>query len=460
MRQFSNNFFVYLVRGAVYFAILIGLFGCLQSTTIRKQSKVYDPSKPSDKFKALRVTSGRAVPILIGEHQSLSLNIELNNDADYARYEIYKDGENELLKSGHVYLGPVLVHDLPEGLMHINIWACTRDRSADSRTSKETCGKAFFVRYQQTLNTDKELIEFLVRREDLIDKQKDIGEQLVAAISEYRKEKKGANKELDDFIKPVEDAGAGKVGDVIAKTPGVDNDKNSEPSDSKNKDDKKDDPTDGPLSFSNGVALLYLVGTAIYKFSGNNKNPDAIKIEYKARMEALSNEMEEAVKAYGAQKGYEAKLESLRLELEELKKIDPSSSRLQDLVNLERQLNSSAGEAEQTYKRHNDKYQQLLAKDLTAAKSKVNVWVKRAGSLTALVGAGLILFTSFDEGLLGKLDKFLDKMVLTLAGGHSSAEFKFRRNLDLIARDYRLLKDEVYYVEDLIHTHLKNANRN
>ncbi|MFK7826210.1 MAG: hypothetical protein AB8G05_18805 [Oligoflexales bacterium] len=465
MDQWFNKKIICLTSKSICIALLVSMIGCLQTTSNRKPNGIahVDPSKPTANSQLLVVNDGKAIPVLIGKHQSLNLNIELNSYADYARYEIYKEGQNKLLKNGYVYLGPVLIHDLPEGLMHIRIRACREKNNL--QTTKDHCGKAYHIRYYQSLNTDEELVDFLKRREGLIDKQKDIGEQLVAAITEYRQAKNknpdSKNKQFEDLLKPIEEAGAGKVGDLVAKSPGLEKDKEEDKLDSENAGDSKSDRTDGPLSFSNGVALLYIVGAGISKFGGGNKNPEKIKIEYKARMEALNSEMIATVEAKGDMEGAKAELKHLGIQVEDVKKTEPGNvTRLQNLLELKSRLDLDLNKAEVRYTNHNNRYQQLLAKDLTAAPSKVNIWVKRGGALTALVGAGLILFTSFDEGLLGKLDKFLDHMVFALVGEESSPEYRLRRSLDLIAKNYAELKGKVYESELLIFQHLKNANRN
>ena len=442
---------------------------CMQSGA-KKTARDVDTSRPLNsggQRNQLMVLETEVMPILIGKHQSLRLNFELSKHADYAFFEIYRDGENDLLKSGRVYLGPVLVHDLPEGLMHIKIWACKEMLSIGDGLDKENCGKSSLIRYNQPLNTDTELIAFLKQREHLIDQQKDLGEQLIEAVSEYRKAKSqnagGSEKELEEFIEPIEEAGAGKVGDLIAKAPGLEQNSQEDQSDSRVQEEEEEEETGGTaghLSFSNGVALLYLVGAGIKKFGGDSQSPKKLKAEYKNRMVALSQEISGAAMAKGDSDRLRAELNKLGADLGSLIESDPRSPRLEDLRNQERVLHTKLDQAEHRYTDHINRQQQLLAEDLSAAPSKINIWVKRAGAMTALIGAGLILFTSFDEGLLGKLDKFLDKMVFALTAQESSPEFKLRRSLDVIARQSQNLKLQVFQVEQQIDQHLKNASKN
>ncbi|NRA47419.1 MAG: hypothetical protein HRU09_20915 [Oligoflexales bacterium] len=455
--------------------LLVMYSGCLLLTACVQSSKVKPPRHDSysqtpgkgdieRQANQLAVKATEVIPILIGKHQSLRLDIEISNDTDFAWYEIHKDNKNNLIKADKVYLGPVLIHDLPEGMMYISIWAC-KESSRGSDASEKECGQAYFTRYYQPFNADKELVQYLKQRESLIDKQKDIGEQLVKAVSEYRRANSESqarpDQEFDEFLGPIEEAGAGKVGDLIAKSPGIDQGTKQNNQEPDEEEKEAEDKTDGPLSFSNGIALLYLVGAGIKKFAGDKPlSPEKLKADYKAGMEALSREMSGAMVAKGDLERLKAELNHVTGEIKHIGDSDPHSSRLRDLSEQKRMLTVELEGAEARYQDHSLRHQQILAKELTAAPPKLNAWVKRAGALTALVGAGLILFTSFDEGLLNKLDKFLDKMVFALAGESGGAQFKFKKSLEEIAEQSHSLKSQVFNVEEAIDQHLKNANKN
>lgn len=457
----KNLWLAYMAR-LYYLALIAILSACIQSSRSKSPKRLdynqelFEQMRKTN-AKSLLVTKGKIVPILIGRHQSVRLDIDISTHADYAWYEVQKDGTNNLLKNGKVYLGPALIHDLPEGLMHFRIWAC-KEKDVTDTLLKENCGRPYQLRYYQPLNTDQELIKFLKEREGLIDKQKDIGEQLVSAVREYRQEtqdEKPADTELEDFIEPIEEAGPGKVGDIVAKSPGIEQEEEQSSFETVDNEGTDSDGTEGPLSFSNGVALLYIVGTGVQKLTGKQKSSDSIKVEYEARMEALNGKIKAAVEAKGDYEKNRTRLEQIETELRNFKGSDPSES----LLRQKEQLVKDVDESKARFEAREAEYNKLLKPDLIAAPTRVNIWLKRAGTMTALVGAGLILFTSFDEGLLGRLDRFLEKMIFALSSEGTSAQLKLRKALERIAVEYNSLKDQVFQIEQRIDLHLKNASK-
>lgn len=397
------------------------------------------------------VKNPKVESVMIGTHSSAGLSATVDSRADYIEWAVFRGasatGEPE--SSGKFYYGEEVLHNLPAGQLTISFKSCVERRKVEA--SKNNCGQAVYLPYTQKENTDTVLSQMLKERTDLVNQQKQAGDSIDKAAKIYSSDQsREKNPSLGDLVQKVSDAGPEKTGELIAQIPlktlkeeldkeetkKVQEPAKSGKTDGSDEDEIGDSPTDG-------MAMIFMIVVAVARYGPILlKNTSGIDITDDPIYKRISGDLDDLGKKIVKFEGIREKI--LLDGLEKGSSID----------------SKKLGEVDSILKKYQTDSLQIRQdlSDFSAQKSGSGSFfqMKNAGTIAALVGAAVVVFTDVDEDLVKKMTKIFDEAsVLELTSGQASAELTFKNSMSSVENHVLNLKENLSMLDQKIKAYIQ-----